>query len=60
MRHRELIRGLNRTTGPLQRIGMSLMSLLSPGTVIVATFVGFTEAIKDMDDEQLEAVFSDE
>jgi len=39
---------------------MSLMSLLSPGTVIVATFIGFSEAIKDMDDEQLEAVFSDE
>jgi hypothetical protein len=26
----------------------------------VATFIGFSEAIKDMDDEQLEAVFSDE
>jgi|GEM_PF-3750631 len=60
MRHRELIRGLNRTTGPLQRIGMSLMALFSPGTLIVATFMGFTEAIKDMDDEQLEAVLGDE
>ena len=60
MRHRELIRGLNRTTGPLQRIGMSLMSLLSPGTVIVSVFIGISEAVGEMDDEQIEALLGDE
>ena len=60
MRHRQLIRGLDRTTGPLQRIGMSLMALFSPGTLIVSVFMGFSEAVGEMDDEQIEAVFSDE
>ena len=60
MRHRKLIRELDRTTGPLQRIRMSLIALLSPGTVIVATCVGFSEAIGQMNDEQIEAAFGDE
>jgi hypothetical protein len=60
MRHRELIRELNRGFGPLQRISMSLMALFSPGALIVSVFVGFSEAVGEMDDEQLEAVFSDE
>jgi hypothetical protein len=60
MRHRELIRELNRTTGPLQRIGMSLMALFSPGTLIVSVFVGVSEAVGEMDDEQIEALLGDE
>jgi len=60
MRHRELIRELNRTTGPLQRIGMSLMALFSPGALIVSVFMGFSEAVEDMDDEQIEALLGDE
>ena len=60
MRHRELIRELNRTTGPLQRIGMSLMALFSPGTLILSVFVGVSEAVGEMDDEQIEALLGDE
>ena len=60
MRHRELIRELNRTTGPLQRIGMSLMALFSPGTLIVSVFVGVSEAVGEMDDEQIEALLGDD
>jgi hypothetical protein len=60
MRHRELIRGLNRTTGPLQRIGMSLMALFSPGSLIVSVFMGFSEAVGEMDDEQIEALLGDD
>ena len=60
MRHRELIRELNRVYGPLQRISMSLMALFSPGLLIVTVFTGVSEALGEMDDEQIEAVFSDE
>lgn len=60
MRHRELIRELDRTTGPLQRIGMSLLALFSPGTLIVSVFMGFSEAVGEMDDEQIEAVLGDD
>lgn len=60
MRHREVIRELDRTTGPLQRIRMSLLSLLSPGAVVVSVLMGFSEAVGEMDDEQIEALLGDE
>lgn len=60
MRRRELIRELSRNLGPLQRIGMSLMALFSPGALIVSVFIGFIEAVGEMDDEQLEALLGDE
>ena len=60
MRRRELIRELSRSIGPLQRIGMSLMALFSPGALIVSVFIGFIEAVGEMDDEQIEALLSDE
>jgi len=60
MRHRELIRELNRESGPLLRIGMSLMALFSPGALIVSVFTGFSEAVGEMDDEQIEALLGDE
>ncbi len=60
MKHRELIREFNRNTGPLQRIGMSLAALFSPGMLIVSVFVGFSEALGEMDDEQIEGLFGDD
>lgn len=60
MSRRELIRELSRNLGPLQRIGMSLMALFSPGVLIVSVFIGFIEAVGEMDDEQLEALLGDE
>jgi len=60
MRHRELIRELNRGFGPLQRISMSLMALFSPGALVVSVFMGFSEAVGEMDDEQIEALLGDE
>lgn len=60
MRRRELIRELSRSIGPLQRIGMSLMALFSPGALIVSVFIGFIEAVGEMDDEQIEALLGDE
>ena len=60
MRRRKLIRELSRSIGPLQRIGMSLMALFSPGALIVSVFIGCIEAVGEMDDEQIEALLSDE
>jgi hypothetical protein len=60
MRRRELIRELSRSIGPLQRIGMSLMALFSPGALIVSVFIGLIDAFGEMDDEQIEALLSDE
>tara|TARA_S200002703_G_scaffold125808_1_gene112129 strand:+ start:3140 stop:3322 length:183 start_codon:yes stop_codon:yes gene_type:complete len=60
MRRRELIRELSRSIGPLQRIGMSLMALFSPGALIVSVFIGFIEAVGEMDDEQIEALLGDD
>lgn len=60
MRFRPLIRELNRGFGPLQRISMSLMALFSPGSLIVSVFMGFSEAVGEMDDEQIKALLRDE
>ena len=60
MRSKPLIKSLNSTIGPSQRILMAALSLCSPGELIVSAFIGFTEAIDEMDDNQIKAIFDDE
>lgn len=60
MKNPVLIKSLNRQIGFFQRIGMALLSLASPGNLILSTVVGFTEAIDEMDETQIKAMFYDE
>ena len=60
MRSNPLVKSLNRTIGPSQRILMAVLSLCSPGELIFSAFIGFTEAIDEMDDNQIKAIFDDE
>jgi len=39
---------------------MALMALFSPGSLIVSVFMGFSQAVGEMDDEQIEALLGDD
>ena len=60
MKNPVLIKSLNRKIGLFQRIGMALLALTSPANLILSTVVGFTEAIDEMDETQIKAMFHDE
>lgn len=60
MRSSPLVKSFNRTIGPFKRILMAVLSLFSPGELIVSVFIGFTEAIDEMDENEIKAIFDDE
>ena len=60
MKNPVLIKSLNREIGLFQRIGMALLALTSPANLILSTVVGFTDAIDEMDENQIRSMLANE
>lgn len=60
MKNPVLIKSLNREIGLFERIGMALLALTSPGNLILSTVVGFTQAVDEMDENQIRSMFANE
>lgn len=60
MKNPVLIKSLNREIGLFQRISMALLALTSPANLILSAVVGFTDAIDEMDENQIRSMFANE